>query len=211
MLRRKLLSSFAALIMSAGLSGTALANDLMAGVEYKKIPKEQSIAPAKMKVVEVFGYTCPHCYNLEPSLHQWLKNKPKNVVFERMPVIFDNPNWVFLGKVFYTLEELGLFKKNADAHEGYFHAIHRDNKQLHSVEALAKFFTKYGADEKKFIATFNSFKVDQLTRKAHQLTRDYGIEGVPTIIVNGKYKTDVPMTGGPEELWEVVDKLTKVK
>ena len=206
MLRRKLILSFASLIMAAGLSGAAQASDLMAGVEYKKIPKEQSIAPAKMKVVEVFGYTCPHCYNLEPSLNKWLKNKSKNVTFERMPVIFNNPNWIFLGKAFYTLQELGILDQ---AHEAYFHAIHRDKKQIRSVEELAEFFTKYGANKDKFIATFNSFKVDQLTRRAHQMTRDYGIEGVPAIIVNGKYRTDVPMAGGHEELWDVVDKLTK--
>lgn len=206
MLRRKFFSSVAALFLAGGLSAVAIADDLMPGVEYKKIPKEQSIAPAKMKVVEVFGYTCPHCYNLEPSLHEWLKTKPKNVVFERMPVIFNNPNWIFLGKVYYTLEELGILDK---AHEAYFHAIHRDKLQMYTVEQLAAFFVKYGAKEAEFIATFNSFKVDQLTRKAHRLTREYGIEGVPAIIVNGKYRTDVPMAGGHEELWEVVDKLTK--
>ena len=208
MLRRKLLSSFAALFMTANLSGTALADNsgLMAGVEYKKIPKEQSIAPHKMKVVEVFGYTCPHCYNLEPSLHKWLEDKPANVTFERMPVIFGNPNWVFLGKAFYTLQELGILDK---AHEAYFHAIHRDKKNMHSVEELAEFFSQFGPTKGEFIATFNSFKVDQLTRKAHQLTKEYGIEGVPAIIVNGKYRTDVPMAGSPNELWDVVNKLTK--
>ncbi|GKT11447.1 MAG: protein dithiol oxidoreductase (disulfide-forming) [Thiomicrorhabdus sp.] len=207
MLRRKLLSSLAALFIVGSLSATAMADTgLMAGVEYKKIAKEQSIAPAKMKVVEVFGYTCPHCYNLEPSLNKWLKTKPKNIVFERMPVIFNNPQWIFLGKAFYTLQELGILDQ---AHEAYFHSIHRDKSRMQTVEELAEFFVQYGANKDKFIATFNSFKVDQLTRRARQMTRDYGIEGVPTIIVNGKYRTDVPMAGGHEELWDVVNRLTK--
>ena len=209
MLRRKLLFSFAALFMVASLSAPTLANNssLLAGVEYKKIPKEQSIAPFKSKVVEVFLYTCPSCYNLEPSLHKWLETKPKNVEFELMPAIFNKPKFVFLGKAFYTLKELGILDK---AHKAYFDAIHRDSKHMHSVEELAEFFTQYGADKATFIATFNSFKVDQLVRKARQLTLDYGVEGVPSIIVNGKYRTDVPMAGSPEELWEVVNKLTKI-
>lgn len=157
MLRRKLLSSFAALFITTSLSGVALADNsgLMAGVEYKKIPKEQSIAPHKMKVVQVFGYTCPHCYNLEPSLHKWLKEKPENVTFELMPVIFNNPNWIFLGKTFYTLQELDILDK---AHEAYYHAIHRDKKNMHSVEELAEFFAQFGPTKDEFIATFNSFK-----------------------------------------------------
>ncbi len=208
MLRRKLLSSFAGLLIAAAFSTNALANNsgLLAGVEYKKVPKEQSIAPFKSKVVEVFLYTCPSCYNLEPSLEKWLSTKPNHVEFELMPAIFNRPKFIFLGKTFYTLKELGILDKG---HKAYFEAIHRDNKQIYSVEELAKFFSQFGVKESDFIATFNSFKVDQLVRKARQLTQAYGVEGVPSIIVNGKYRTDVPMSGSPEELWEVVNKLIK--
>ncbi len=208
MLRRKLLSSFAGLFIAASFSTNALASDsgLLVGVEYKKIPKEQSIAPFKSKVVEVFLYTCPSCYNLEPSLEKWLSTKPKHVEFELMPAIFNRPKFIFLGKTFYTLKELGILDK---AHKAYFKAIHDDNKQMYTPEELAKFFSQFGVTESNFIATFNSFKVDQLVRKARQLTQEYGVEGVPSIVVNGKYRTDVPMSGSPEELWEVVDKLIK--
>ena len=208
MLRRKLLSSFAGLLIAAAFSTSALASNsgLLTGVEYKKVPKEQSIAPFKSKVVEVFLYTCPSCYNLEPSLEKWLSTKPNHIEFELMPAIFNKPKFVFLGKAFYTLKELGILDK---AHKAYFKTIHDDNKHMHTVEELAKFFSQFGVKEADFIATFNSFKVDQLVRKARQLTQEYGIEGVPSIVVNGKYRTDVPMSGSPEELWEVVDKLTK--
>lgn len=208
MLRRKLLSSIAGLFIVATFSSTTLASNsgLLAGVEYKNIPKEQSIAPFKSKVVEVFLYSCPSCYNLEPSLDKWLSTKPNHVEFELMPAIFNRPKFVFLGKAFYTLKELGILDK---AHKAYFKAIHRDNKQMHTVEELAKFFSQFGVKESDFIATFNSFKVDQLIRKARQLTQEYGVEGVPSIVVNGKYRTDVPMSGSTEELWEVVDKLIK--
>ncbi len=208
MLRRTFLSSFAGLFITATLSTTPMANvsGLLEGVEYKKIPKEQSIAPFKSKVVEVFLYTCPSCYHLEPSLEQWLATKPDYVEFELMPAIFNRPKFIFLGKAFYTLKELGILDK---AHKAYFEAIHRDNKHMHSVEELAKFFSQFGVTESEFIATFNSFKVDQLVRKARQLTLEYGVEGVPSIIVNGKYRTDVPMAGSTEELWKVVNTLIK--
>lgn len=208
MLRRKLLTSLATLLVTSGLSFSALAAEngtLMQGVEYKLVPNPQSIAPYTKTVIEVFGYSCPHCYRLEPSLNNWLKNKPADVHFERMPVVFNNPNWIFMAKVFYTAKELGVLEQS---HEAFFNALHRDKKELFTVEEIAAFFTQFGVKEADFIATFKGFKVDQLVRKAQQLTRNYGVEGVPAVIVNGKYLTDVPMTGSRDKLWQTVDTLT---
>ena len=208
MLRRKLLTLLATILMTSGLSYSALAAEngtLMQGVEYKQIPTPQAIAPYTKTVVEVFGYTCPHCYHLEPSLNAWLKNKPADVHFERMPVVFNNPNWIFMAKVFYTAKELSVLKQS---HSAFFHALHRDKKELYTVEKIAEFFTQFGVKEADFIATFKGFKVDQLVRKAQQLTRAYGVEGVPAVVVNGKYLTDVPMAGNRDKLWQAVDTLT---
>ena len=209
MLRRKLLTSFATLLVTSGLSLSAIATDdaaLMLGVEYKQVPTPQLIAPHTKTVVEVFGYTCPHCYHLEPSLNAWLKNKPADVNFERMPVVFNNPNWIFMAKVFYTAQELGVLEQS---HEPFFDALHRDKKELFTVEKIAEFFTQFDVKESDFIATFKGFKVDQLVRKAQKLTRDYGVEGVPAVIINGKYITDVGMTGSRDKLWQAVDTLSK--
>lgn len=208
MLRRKLLTSLATLVMASGLSLSAFSAEsgtLIQGVEYKQIPSPQNIAPHTKTVVEVFGYTCPHCYNLEPSVKKWLKNKPADVNFERMPVVFNNPNWIFMAKVFYTAQELGVLEQS---HGAFFDGLHRDKKELYTVEKIAEFFTQFDIKEADFITTFKGFKVDQLVRKAQRLTRDYGVEGVPAIIVNGKYLTDVPMAGSREKLWQAVDILT---
>ncbi|WP_019557820.1 thiol:disulfide interchange protein DsbA/DsbL [Thiomicrorhabdus arctica] len=208
MLRRKLLTTVVALLVTSGLSFSATSAEsrtLMPGVEYKKIPTPHVIAPYTKTVVEVFGYSCPHCYHLEPSLNHWLKDKPADVHFERMPVVFNNPNWIFMAKVFYTAQELGVLEQS---HEAFFNALHRDKKELYTVEKIAEFFTQFGVKEADFIGTFKGFKVDQLVRKAQQLTRSYGIEGVPSIVVNGKYLTDVPMTGSRDKLWKTVDTLT---
>ncbi len=208
MLYRKLLTSLTTLLIISGLSFSAIAAEngtLMQGVEYKQIPTPHVIAPYTKTVVEVFGYSCPHCYHLEPSLNSWLKDKPADVHFERMPVVFNNPNWIFMAKVFYTAQEVGVLEQS---HDAFFDALHRDKKELYTVEKIAKFFTQFGVKEADFIATFKGFKVDQLVRKAQKLTRSYGVEGVPAIIVNGKYLTDVPMTGSTDKLWQAVDILT---
>lgn len=179
--------------------------ELMEGVQYKTLNKPQSIAPHKKSVVEVFGYGCPHCYHLEPSLHKWLENKPSDVHFERMPVVFNHPNWIYMARVFYTAKRLGVLDKS---HQDFFHAIHRDKVEVYTPEDLAKFFSRYGVKKKDFIDMFESFVVDGDLKKAAKLTRAYEVEGVPAVIVNGRYLTDVPMAKGKDTMWEVVDELT---
>ena len=208
MQRRAFLKGITSLIVAGQTLNFAHADEgfgLVEGVEYKRIPQLQSIAPHKKLVIEVFGYTCPHCYNLEPSIHDWLETKPDDIHFERMPVVFNNPNWIFMARVFYTAQELGVLEQ---AHVEFFHALHRDKKELFSVEAIAKFFTQFGLTEADFTNTFKGFKVDQQVRRAAKLTRAYGVEGVPAVIVNGKYQTDVSMAGGKKQLWKVATELT---
>jgi len=205
MQRRAFLAGLTGLLATNSLS--VLASDdfgLEQGVEYKLVPQPQPTAPYPKKVVEIFGYTCPHCYHLEPSLHEWLESKPKDIHFERMPVVFNHPNWIFMGRVYYTAQELGVLDKS---HMAFFDALHKDNKKLYTPEAIAKFFTQFGVKESDFIATFKSFKVDQLVRKAAKLTRAYGVEGVPSLVVNGKYLTDVGMAGSRKKMWSNINQL----
>ena len=206
LLRRTFLIGLASILFSTqGCTSDNSELDLMEGVEYKRIAEPQTIAPHSKKVVAVFGYTCPHCYNLEPSLHKWLENKPKNVHYEAMPAVFDNPNWQIMARVFYTAKTLGVLDKS---HSEFFHALHRDNVPFTGIEDIAKYFTKFGVTEKQFLNTYKGFKVDQEVRRAQKLTQAYGIHGVPAVIVNGKYLTDVPMAGSRENLWKVVNELS---
>lgn len=175
------------------------------GQEYKKIPHPQTIAPYSEKVVEVFYYGCPHCYHLEDSLNQWLTTKPKAVHFEQMPAVLNNPNWIFMARVFYTAKFLGIQKQ---FHKAYFDAIQRDKKRIFNIDALAKFAQPMGIKVEDYKSMFNSFQVSSAVSKAQKMTQNYGIDGVPAVIVNGKYLTDVPMASSRKQLWNVVDYLT---
>lgn len=205
MLRRRLFQ-LAGLGLLTSLSSLSLANTLSLGKDYKKVPNPQSIEPHKKQVVEVFYYGCSHCYNLEPSLHEWLTTKPRDVHFERVPAVLNNPNWVFMAKVFLTAQELGIIEQS---HLPFFHALHRDKLPLFNLEDIAQFHSQFGTTKQAFIDMFESFKVDQAMRRAQRLTQSYGIEGVPSMIVNGQYLTDLTMTGGHEPLWLTVNQLLK--
>ena len=80
------------LLLQLGVA-QALPNRFVEGIEYQTIvPVQQTTAPAgKVEVVEVFWYKCPHCFNIERKLNSWLKNKPANVHFVRMPAQLIKP------------------------------------------------------------------------------------------------------------------------
>lgn len=195
-------------IFLTGLMSVGFAQPLLAateGTEYQKTDQIIDIAPAKKSVIEIFGYHCPHCYHLEPSLHVWQQNKSADVAFEQVPAVFSSPNWVFMGKVFYTAKNLGVLEK---AHIAYFHALHRDKQNLFDINSIAQFFTQFGVKEQDFKDTFNSFAVEQQLRRAQDITARSGIDGVPAVIVNGKYRSDVGMAGSKDKLWTLVNTLT---
>ena len=58
---------------------------------------------------------------------------------------------------------------------------------------------KKGVDRKKFSDAYNSFAVQSKISRAQQMTRTYGLNGVPTVIVGGKYMTSNTMTNGAFE------------
>ena len=176
------------------------------GIEYKLVsPPQPTITREKIEVVELFWYGCPHCFHFEPDLKKWLKTKPKNVVFYRIPAVF-NERWGIHARAFYAAEALGILDK---IHEPLFEEIHKNKKKLNSVKEIKAFFARHGVSVEDFNNVFNSFAVDAKVRRAKDLSKRYGLDGVPTLIVNGKYRTDGPMAGGRNGMLKVLDFLIK--
>lgn len=195
-----------ALLLSFGLAIPAGAADFQEGVDYVRLPQIQPVETGNnVEVREVFWYGCPHCYDLEPALNKWLKTKPANAQFIRMPGIF-RKTWEAHAKAFYAFEALGVTNK---LHTPFFNALHGQNLPLNDEDAIAEFVAKQGLDKDSFKRAYNSFQVDARIRNAIQMGQRYGVEGVPTMIVDGKFRTDGVMTRSHERLMQVVDHLVK--
>ena len=176
------------------------------GIEYRAIkPTVPTQTGSKIEVVELFWYGCPHCFRLEPRINQWKKNKPDNVEFVRIPAIF-NKQWELHAKAFYTAEVLGVLDK---IHTPLFDEIHVKKNHLHSKSSIKAFFTKHGVKAQDFDNTFDSFMVNIKVNRAKDLTKRYGIDGVPSLVVNGKYLADGPMASGHANLMKILDFLIK--
>jgi thiol:disulfide interchange protein DsbA len=181
------------------------------GKNYKPIVPAQptNVGPGKVEVIEVFWYGCNHCYALDPFLESWKTNKPAYVEFVRLPVMW-GPAHKSHARFYYTLQALG---RDKDLHAKAFDTIHRGNNPLlgndeeSSYRAQLAFAKANGVDEKKFAETYRSMWVDTKLRQAEDLTKRYRVEGVPMMVVNGKYSTDVGSAGGHSQLVSLLNDL----
>lgn len=179
------------------------AADYAEGIDYAAVvPPLAGATEGKVQVVELFWYGCPHCFQFDPYLHTWLKTKPANVEFVRIPAIFNNPTWKLHAQAYYTADVMGVLDK---VHEAMFDAMHVKKQRINTKEAIRAFFVSRGIDGGEFDATFESFAVSGLVRQAAQLTKQYGIDGVPTMAVQGKYRVGGRMAGTNENIIRIVD------
>ncbi|MCY1446361.1 Thiol:disulfide interchange protein DsbA [compost metagenome] len=152
-------------------------------------------------MVELFWYGCPHCYAFEPTVNPWAEKLPADVHFVRLPAMFGGV-WNVHGQLFLTLESMGVEHK---VHTAVFEAIHKEGKKLATPEEMAEFLAPLGVDKDKFLSTYNSFAIKGQIEKAKKLGMAYQISGVPTMVVNGKYRFDIGSAGGPEQALQLAD------
>jgi len=198
---KKVLALFVLLLLSP--FGYA---DFNEGIEYQTLANPQpTVDKGKIEVLELFWYGCPHCYYLEPELDAWLKNRPDDVVFVRVPAIL-GPSWELHARGFYTAELLGVTDK---IHKPLFERIHKEKKQIRNLAQLKEFFVAQGVSAQDFENTYKSFAVITKTNRAKQAAGLYGIKGVPALVVNGKYRTSAGAAGSNKGMLEVVDFLVE--
>ncbi len=175
------------------------------GTDYRALPSAQptSSSPDAVEVAEVFMYSCPHCYSLEPFVQEYRKSMPANVNFIRIPANF-NAMARQHSRAFYAAEALGVTE---DVHEAFFAEIHVRKNRLANEDALVKFFASQGVDADKFRDALNSFSVDTNLRRADDLARRYRITSVPALVVNGKYVTQASMAKSLPRLRQILDYL----
>ena len=173
------------------------------GVHYTKIAQQPTDAGDNVEVLEFFWYGCPHCYSFEPYLSAWEKSKAKNVTFTRVPAVF-RPEWEVQARSYYALSNMG---KVEEIHNAIFTAMHKDKKRLEKKAALVNFIVKHGVDRETFLKEYDSFAVNRMVQKAKKKQKAFQIQGVPAVIINGKYMTSGKMAGSYDNMVKIIDHL----
>jgi len=151
--------------------------------------------PGKLELIEFFWYGCPHCYELEPYLQEWLKQLPPTVEFKAVAVPIRGYS-VQHQRLFFALQALGVEHKYRPS---IFNALHRQNQELGNVAEMIKLLQPQGLDVAQFERAWAAFDPKAFSaaqiRAANQLAEDYGVEGVPTLGLGGLYTTSPSLAG----------------
>ena len=164
-------------------------------------PAQPTGIPDKIVVTEAFSYACPACNQFHTTADQLAQSLPSNAVMTYLPVSFrPDENFPLFQRAYFAAKALGVADKTYDA---MFDAIWKSGELASddlttgrpkpqsawpTIDDVAKFYAKYGIDPKQFVAVANSFSINTQMKRADDMVKAYGVEGTPTIIVNGKYR-----------------------
>ena len=97
--------------------------------------------------------------------------------------------WIPYAKAYYAAEALGVLD---ETHEAMFGALHLERAlpiQNATPEEIGAWYAAHSsADAEEFAATMQSFGTDAKLKRAAQFIQRSGVDGTPSLIVNGKYK-----------------------
>ena len=158
------------------------------GEDYELIADPAPFAPlaGKIEVVEIFGYTCPHCAHFEPLLEAWVAKQPADVRFTPVPAAFGG-YWDSYARAFYAAEQTGVLKRS---HADVFKALHEQRSlpvQNVTPDELATFYSSYGVQPAQFVTALRGPQVDEKVKNARAFAIRVRPPGTPSLIVNGKY------------------------
>lgn len=176
----------------------------VAGTDYVEIADGAAFepVPGTIEVVEVFGYTCVHCARFEPRVSAWKAKLPPDVRFTAVPAPFGG-HWIPYARAYYAARSLGVADRT---HGAMFRALHEEGSlpvSRPTDHEIAGFYAAHGIDPQRFIDAMASAAVEAQLERARRFLRHSGVEGTPTLIVNGKYR----VIGGPDDALRIAEHL----
>lgn len=204
--RRRFLGTLAA--GSAWAVGySAAASNLTPGVHYLPIMPSVStgVPEGRVQVLEIFWYGCPHCYNLQPLMGEWLPRLPEQVDFSHVPAAF-NDLWVLHARVYYAALLLDVLEQ---VHQPFFDAIHGQGRNMTSESAILRFVDQRGVNANDFRDSMRSEDVSDAVNDASLLVQALQVRGVPSLAVNGRALVSASMAGSYQNMLAIVDELIR--
>jgi protein dithiol oxidoreductase (disulfide-forming) len=177
-----------------------------ANVDYRLIEPQPVQSGTRIEVIDFFWYGCPHCYNLQPALEEWLKRIPSDVALRRIPAILRD-NWAPHARIYYTLEALGELQR---LHQAVYHGYHVQELHMSKPDVMAQWAERHGIAREKWTHAYNSPEVAQKVERAKTLTLDYSVQGTPSLVVDGRYLTSPAMARSEQRMIPILEDLLRI-
>ena len=193
-----------AVVAAASSTAAATSKDPVEGTDYTVIDTPDLPIGDKVQVTEIFGYGCPHCAAFQPYVSKWEKSLPADVQFSYMPAAFGADPvhcWDTFARAFYAAKAMGVQAKSQD---GIYKEVF-DQQRLNGCQSIPALYADYGVDTKVFASTMQSFAVSAKLAASHEQTVRWGVDGTPTVVIDGKYRVVELVGGGPEGMLHTID------
>jgi len=195
---------FALLIGLFLLPLSVQAADFKEGLNYEIV---KQTATEKPEVVEYFSFYCPHCFQFEPLMKNLEKELPTDVTVKKNHVNFLGGAMADeVTKAYAAADLLGVKDEVTSI---IFDRIHTQRETIKNEQDILNIFKQAGIEEKEAKAALASFPVNGMASQMKRNTENFKIRGVPTLIVNGKYKVNTGSVKSAEEFNELVKFLAK--
>ena len=190
-----------ALLIAILFSPLALATEFLEGVHYDII--NQGKASKSPEIVEFFSFKCAACYRFEPLVDDFIKKLPANIKFKKNHVDFVGGAQVG-AELTQIYAIINILKVSEKMNPALFNAIHKQRKTFPVLSDYKAFFVANGIDGDKFDKAANSFMVKTHVSKMQRNTKKRQISGVPTFVVNSKYKVNTKSITSAEMFEELM-------
>ena len=195
------------------LLGLALAAACLAARAQSISPKDfQALDPPhpvstgeRIEVLEFFYYGCPVCYEAQPHISRWLLKAGPDVAIVRVPAAFTESSESF-ARTFYTL---GTMNEIARLHWPLYDNHHFDGKELNEEKNVIAWVAANGVERERFTELWHSDQVKAQVEAAKKALETYGVKGVPTFVIDGKYMTSARLSGGVQRMMQTVQYLVE--
>lgn len=199
----KVLALFFGLIL---LPATSQAIEYKENVNYEVVKQTATATP---EVMEFFSFYCGHCFQFEPLMHTLQDNLADNVKIKKNHVNFlGREMGPQLTRAYAAAEILQVEDKVSQI---IFDQLHKQRKAVNGEKDILAIFEQAGVSQKEAKSALASFPVNGLASQMKRDTETFQISGVPTVIVNGKYKVNMGSVKSTEEFIGLVKYLTDKK
>jgi protein dithiol oxidoreductase (disulfide-forming) len=195
------------------LLGLALSAACLAARAQSISPKDfQTLDPPhavstgeRIEVLEFFYYGCPVCYEAQPHIARWLLRAGPGIAILRVPAAFTESSESF-ARTFYTL---GAMNQIARLHWPLYDNHHFDGKELNEEKNVTAWVAGNGVERQRFTELWHSDQVKAQVEAAKKALEAYGVKGVPTFVIDGKYMTSARLSGSVPRMMQTVQYLVE--
>ena len=156
---------------------------------YENVPGIQFNFDGKqVEIIEFFSFYCGHCFEFEKSIPVIKGNFPKKIKWRQVPIFWGEGS-PKPGEAYFLAKDAG---KGEEMKKAIFKALFIDGKDIGKVEVLEELGAEIGLGF-DFSRKLRTGEKAGEVGKAILMTKTYGIDETPVLIIAGNIKTSPHM------------------